>query len=178
MSLLIAGIALWWAGHLYKRLLPDLHARLGKGASAVIILAGLALIVIGFRGMDHVPVYTPPSWGVHLNNLLMLIAVILVGAGNSKSSLRRVLRHPMLTGVVVWAVAHLVANGDLAGVILFGSMAVWALVEMAVINAREPGYEPWQGGSIFGSVKLLAISAVVYLAIGGIHYWLGRWPFG
>lgn len=181
MTLLIAGILLWWAGHFFKRALPEMRARLGnsgKGVSAALVLAGVVLMVVGFRRMDYVPVYDPPDWGRHVNNLLMLIAVILFGTGNSKSSLRRYLRHPMLTGVLVWAIAHLLANGDLAGVILFGSMAVWAVAEMVVINAREPGYQPWQGGSVAGSLKLLVISAVVYVVIGGLHFWLGRWPFG
>lgn len=181
MTLMILGILLWWAGHFFKRALPGVRANLGnagKGVSAAIVLVGLVLIVIGFRGAEFVPVYDPPVWGRHVNNLLMLIAVILFGTGNSKSSLRRYIRHPMLTGVIVWSVAHLVANGDKAGIVLFGAMGLWAVAEIAVINAREPNYEPWKGGSIAGSAKLLVISAVVYVAIGAIHYWLGRWPFG
>ena len=180
MILLGVGILLWWEGHFFKRILPDVHARLGtagKAVSASSILLGVVLIVIGFRSSDTIPIYDPPDWGRHANNLMMLFAVILFGTGNSKSSLRGVLRHPMLMGMLVWAIAHLLVNGDLASVILFGSMAVWSVAEVLVINAREPDYTPWQGGSIAGSIRLLVISAVVYVVIGAVHTWLGYWPF-
>lgn len=180
MILLVVGILLWWEGHLFKRILPDVYMRLGKAGKALTastILLGVVLMVIGFRGAETIPVYDPPTWGRHANNMMMLIAVILFGTGSSKSSLRGVLRHPMLTGILVWAFAHLLANGDLASVILFGSMAVWAVVEVFIINAREPDYTPWEGGSIAGTLRLLLISTVVYIVIGGIHTWLGYWPF-
>ena len=86
------------------------------------------------------PVYDPPAWGIHLNNLAMFFAVALMGAGQSKGHARAWLRHPMLTGVLVWAFAHLLVNGDAASLILFGWMAVWALASMALINAREPAW--------------------------------------
>lgn len=181
MTFLILGLLLWWAGHFFKRALPDLRARLGgagKGTVAAVVLTGVVLMIVGYRATDFVPVYDPPAWGRHVNNLLMLIAVILFGTGSSKSSLRRHVRHPMLTGMLLWAVAHLMANGDLASVVLFGGLGVWAVAEMLVINAREPVYHRWEGGSIGGTVRLFVISAVVYLVIGAIHAWLGYWPFG
>lgn len=180
MTLLLLGIVLWWAGHFFKRALPDQRARLGdpgKGLVALVLVAGVVLMVLGYRGMDFIPVYQPPAWGLHLNNLLMILAVLLFGTGSSKSPLRGKLRHPMLLGMLTWAVAHLLANGDLAAVILFGSMAVWAVAEIMVINAKEPNYTPWEGGSTAGTIRLLVISLVVYAVIAGIHTWLGYWPF-
>ena len=70
----------------------------------------------------------------------MFLAVALMGAGQSKGHARSWLRHPMLTGVLVWAFAHLLVNGDVASLILFGWMAAWALASMALINAREPAW--------------------------------------
>lgn len=180
MIILLSGIALWWGAHFFKRALPDQRARLGepgKGLIAVILVASIVLMVIGYRGMEFVPVYDTPPWTRHVNNLLMLIAVILFGAGSSKSSLRAALRHPMLLGMLFWAVAHLVANGDVAALILFGSMAAWAVAEMVVINRAEPAYVPWEGGSMSGTVRLLIISTVVYIVIGVVHTLLGYWPF-
>ncbi len=180
MTLLVLGIALWVLGHFFKRLAPDLRASMGdkgKGVSALIILSGLVLIVIGFRGAEFIPVYNPPAWGVHLNNLLMIGAVGLMGLGSSKSPLRAKLRHPMLTGVIVWAAAHLLVNGDLHSIVLFGAMAVWAIAEMLVINAREPDYTPYEGGSTAGTIRFAIISAVVFAVIAAIHAWLGYWPF-
>ena len=80
----------------------------------------------------------------------------------------------MLSGVVLWSAAHLLVNGDLPSVILFGGLGSWALLEMAVINRAEG---PWQRpprGSFASDGKVLLVAAVLYAAIVGIHYWLDR----
>ncbi|MEX1365051.1 MAG: NnrU family protein [Nannocystaceae bacterium] len=180
MILLVLGIVLWWAGHLFKRLLPDLRQRMGdrgKGVAALLIVASVVLIVLGYRSAMFTSVYTLPSWGRHLNNLLMLFAVILLGMGSSKGKLRAWLRHPMLTGVLVWAAAHLLVNGDLASLVLFGSMAVWAVLEMVIISAKEGPWARPEPGPISGDLRLLVISLVLFGVIAGIHTWLGVNPF-
>ncbi|RMD93678.1 MAG: hypothetical protein D6811_04460 [Alphaproteobacteria bacterium] len=180
MSWLILGIALWWAGHLFKRLAPGARAALGakgKALAAVVILAGLVLMVIGYRSAPFEPVIAPPAWGIHANNALMLLAVFLVGLGHSKSPLRCHIRHPMLTGVFVWAAAHLLVNGDLASLVLFGSFLGWPVVEILLINAREPDWTPPEGGSTAGTLRLVLITVVLYAVIAGIHIWLGHNPF-
>ena len=134
-------------------------------------------MVIGFRTSDFVPVYDPPAWTRHLNNLLMVVAVVLFGLGSSKSRLRGTLRHPMLLGMLTWAVAHLLVNGDQSSVILFGLLGLWAIVEMVVINRSEPAPAPFTGGSLAGDIRLAVISAVVFAVIAAIHTWLGYWPF-
>lgn len=185
MILLSLGVILWSVAHLLKRLIPGLReamqANMGdgsKGVIAVLLLTSVVMMVIGFRGSDYVPVYDPPAWGVHLNNLFMIIAVILFGMGNSKGRMRTWLRHPMLTGMGLWALAHLIANGDLASLILFGGLGIWAMVEIAMINTREPAWDAPEPGPISGDIKLLVISAVVFAVIAFIHNWLGYWPFG
>lgn len=184
MTLLLVGIALWIVAHLFKRILPGARAamqdRMGngsKGVIALILLVGIVLMVIGYRGADFIYVYDPPGWGMHLNNLLMLIAVILLGAGNSKGRLRAALRHPMLTGVLIWAIGHLLVNGDLASLILFGAMGVWAILEMLVINATEKDWQRPEPGPVKGDIRLLIISVVVYAVIAGIHMLVGPSPF-
>lgn len=180
MILLLLGIGLWWAGHLFKRVLPGVRARMGepgKGVAALLIVAGTVMMVLGFRAAIREPVFAPPSWGRHLNNLAMLLAVILLGMGNSKGKLRAWLRHPMLTGVLVWALAHLLVNGDRPSIVLFGSMGIWAVVEMVVINATQG---PWQRpapGPIGGDVRLVLGSLVAFGVIAAIHTWLGYYPF-
>jgi uncharacterized membrane protein len=129
--LLVVGIGSWWAGHLFKRVLPGLRQRMGergKGIAALLIVAGLVSMVIGYRGATLDFVYLPPAWGRHVNNAAMLVAVLLLGMGSSKGRMRAWLRHPMLTGVLVWAVAHLLVNGDRPSLLLFGSMGLWAVV--------------------------------------------------
>jgi uncharacterized membrane protein len=144
---------------------------------ALAILVGLLLIIYGYRHADCVAVYDPPAWGIHLNNLLMLAAVALFGAGQSKGRARALLRHPMLTGVIVWAVAHLLVNGDSASLLLFGWLAVWALASMAAINRREPVWTRPAPGPVSGDVRLAVITLVLYAAIAGVHWWLGYYPF-
>jgi uncharacterized membrane protein len=186
MSLLIAGLLLWSLAHLFKRLFPGartamteaLGAGPSKGVFALLLVAATLLLIIGYRGAPLVAVWTPPALGVHLNNLLMLGAVALFGMGNSKGRARAWLRHPMLTGVVVWAVAHLIVNGDLASILLFGGLLAWALAEMALINLREPTWVRPTPGPVSGDIRLAVIALVAYAAIGGIHAWLGVWPFG
>lgn len=184
MTLLVLGLALWVIAHLVKRLAPEaragLTARLGPGASrglfAVAIAAGLALMILGYRAAPYVAVYTPPFWGIHLNNTLMLIAVYLFGASHSKARVRLFLRNPMLTGVMLWAVAHLLVNGDLASVILFGGLGIWAAVNALLINAAGPWVKIVPGPAKV-EIRLVFITLLVFAVITSIHAWLGVWPF-
>ena len=135
------------------------------------------MMVIGYRGADATPIWELGSWALSVNNLLMVIAVFLIGLGNSKSRLRGKLRHPMLAGLLIWSVAHLLVNGDVSSLVLFGGLGLWGIAEMAVINRAEPVPAPFIDGTARGDIKLLVISAVVFVVIVGIHTWLGYWPF-
>jgi uncharacterized membrane protein len=185
MSLLTLGLAIWTAAHFFKRLAPNaraaLTARFGEGGSkgvmAAIIGLGLVLMIIGYRASPDVAVYAPPSWGLHLNNLAMLAAVALMGLGDSKSRARTWLRHPMLAGVIVWGLAHLLVNGDLASLILCGGLGAWAVVQMMLINHQEPDWVGREPGTKKGDLRLLLITVVLFAVIAAIHTWLGYWPF-
>lgn len=176
MTLLILGIVLWIAAHLFKRVMPEVRARMGdkgKGVIAIVLVASIVMMVIGYRGADSVAVYDAPSWGIHLNNLLMAISVVLFGLANSKSRLRGLTRHPMLAGVRAWAVAHLLVNGDLASVILFGGLFLWALIQVPVLNRAEPDWTKPEAGNLKGDLRLALISVAVFGVISAIHFWLG-----
>ncbi len=185
MTLLVLGLLIWIAAHLFKRAAPQAHDRMvaalgagpARGVMAGLIGLGLILIIIGFRRAPFEPVYDPPSWGIHLNNLLMLFAVGLVGASHSKGRVRAMLRHPMLTGVLVWAIAHLLVNGDQASLILFGGMGVWAIASMLLINAREPAWTAPAPGPASADIRLVLITIVAFAVIATIHTLLGYWPF-
>ncbi len=184
--LLLCGVFIWVDVHWIKRLLPNVRtamdARMGAGPArgliAGLILASLVMMVVGYRGSETIPVYTPFSWAGHLNNLLMIIAVICMGMGSSRGRMKTWLRHPMLTGVVVWAVAHLLVNGDVASIILFGGMGVWAFTSRILINRGEGVWKRPEAGPISGDIRLMVISAVIFGVIVGIHIWLGYNPFG
>lgn len=185
MTLLLIGLAIWCAAHLFKAAAPgvraDLAARLGAGPSrglfAAAILLGLLLIVLGYRGAPFEAVWTPPAWTVHLNNLMMLIAVGVFGMSMSKGRSRAWLRHPQLTAVSIWAVAHLLVNGDLASILMFGALGFWALAEMALINARDGVWVRPAPGPAMGDVRLAFITVAAFAVIAGLHASLGVWPF-
>ncbi len=183
--LLLLGVFLWIDAHWVKLLVPSLRdgmdERFGKGPARGIIAGAVVLsvilMVIGYRGSDVTPVYTPFAGAGHLNNLLMIAAVICLGMGSSKGRMRTWLRHPMLTGVAIWATAHLLVNGDIASLILFGGLGLWAVASMVLINKREGAWVRPATGPISGDVKLLVISAVVFTVIAAIHVTLGYNPF-
>ena len=185
MTLLILGVLIWSFVHFFKRLAPagrsamqDKMGDASKGVIALLLVASIALMVIGYRSapVDFLWGRSVATTGV--NNLLMLAAVALFGLGSSKSRLRKKMRHPMLTGVVVWAASHLLVNGDTASIVLFGGLALWAVAEMILINRAEPDYTPFDGGSAAGDIRLGVITLVIYSIIAGIHTWLGYFPFG
>ena len=180
MTLLIIGVVLWVAAHFFKRVMPEARAKMGdkgKGVIALILLVSIVLMVLGYRGADVIDVYEPPSWGLHANNLLVLIAIFLMSPAPKKGRLFNGVRHPMLTGVRAWAIAHLLVNGDLASLILFGGLFAWALLEVPLINRAEPEWSPGEPGSFAKDGMFLVASLVLMVVIGYIHSLVGPWPF-
>lgn len=180
MILLVLGIALWTGAHLFKRVAPEPRAAMGDAGRALVaagVLGGLVLMVIGYRSADFVYVWGPAFWTIHINNLLMVVAVLLFGMGHSRGHMRSWMRHPMLAGAATWAVAHLVVNGDLASMVLFGGMLSWALGEMVLINRLMPVWDRPEPGPVTGDFKLVVGAIVLYAVISGVHAWLGVYPF-
>lgn len=178
--LLILGVALWWAAHLFKRLMPARRAAMGdggKGAVAGALAVSILLMIFGFRMTDFIPVWSPPSFLIHINNLLVLIAIFMMSPAGQKGRLLNKVRHPMLGGVKLWAFAHLLVNGDLAGIILFGGLLAWAVVEVIVINKSEPDWTPGEPGT-YGKDAMFFVASIVLLGIiGYIHGLVGPSPF-
>ncbi len=177
MIILVAGVALFIAALMSKRLAPGLRDTLGKGGVAALLVISVILMVWGYRAAPFTPVYTPlPGMG-HLNNTLMLVAIFLFGVGGTKGTLYTRMRHPMLWGTVVWAIGHLLVNGDIASLVLFGGLGLWAIVEMGLINAAGPWSPPAAGRGFKGDAMNLVGTVVLYGLIAGIHIWLGHNPF-
>lgn len=182
MSLLIPGIALWSGAHLFKRLAPDLRAKLGepgKGLVAVLLLASMVMMVLGYRSWEHA-IYL---WDRHpvttgINNVLMLISVYMFAASGMKTALARRIRHPMLGAVKVWALAHLLVNGDVASLVLFGGLLLWAVAEIVAINRSEPVWERPEPAPMRKEAMALGGSIGVYLLVAWVHALLGYPVFG
>ncbi|THD85083.1 hypothetical protein E7811_05020 [Aliigemmobacter aestuarii] len=181
MTLIVLGVALWWAAHLFKRLAPGPRARMGnagKGIVAVLILVSVVLMVVGYRGVDHIDLWYPPAFLTHLNNLLMILALYFYAADGMKTAITRKVRHPQLTGFKTWAVAHLLVNGDLASVILFGGLLAWAVVSVILINRAQPDWTPPPPKPAKFEVFAIVGALVATVALMLIHNWLGVPPWG
>lgn len=179
MILLTLGVLLWAFAHYFKRLAPAMRETLGnkgKGLVAVAIVASLLMMIFGYRGADYIHVWSPPSWTVHLNNLMMLIAVFVYGMSATTGRLRGKMRHPQLTAVKIWAAAHLIVNGDLAAIILFGGLLAWAVGSVIMINRSETWVRP-KPGDPKKDILLVVITLVLFAVMTAIHTWLGVWPF-
>lgn len=183
---MIIGLALFFGVHLLP-VSPDLRggliSRYGSNAYrvgfALLSLAGLVLIVIGFHKLQlnpdkAGPLWNPPDWTRHVAHLLMLPALILLVAAYIPSRIRSTLKHPMLVAIKLWALAHLIAAGSsVAALILFGSFLAYAVFDRISLKRRAPGYAPVPPNSIMGDLAAIAIGSVLYavLLLGG-HQWL------
>jgi uncharacterized membrane protein len=173
---MIVGLVLFLGAHTFttqRGLRARLIAGLGEGGYKIgyvlVSLAGLALIVWGFshyRASGWIEVWSPPKALKHLNTALMLPAVILVVAAYLRGRIYTAVKHPMLAGVKLWAFGHLLANGDLGGIILFGSFLAWAVFDRISLKRRaDPGAPPIPVGGVTNDVIAVAVGIVAYLAL-------------
>lgn len=179
--LLILGVALWAGAHMFKRIAPDRRAAMGdagKGAVALALVLSIVLMTLGYRWVQDPQVWYPPYFLIHVNNLLILIAIFLMSPAPKKGRLISGMRHPMLTGFGLWAFAHLLVNGNLAAIVLFGGLLAWSIAEQVIINRAEPDWTAPPPGSYKFDAMFAAGSVVLLIVIGYIHFWLGVWPFG
>lgn len=176
LIVMIAGLVVFLGVHLLttrRALRASLIARYGEGlykiAYSVVAAVGLALIVYGFaryRMTGWIDVWYPPKGMRHLALALMLPAVILVVASYLRGNIWRKLKHPMLAGVKLWAVAHLLANGDLGSIILFGSVLAWAVYDRITLKHREDaGGPPIPAGGIGNDGLAVVVGGVAYVAL-------------
>ena len=177
MALLLAGITLFCLVHLFPALAPasreNLVFKLGenpyKGIYSLLILGGLVMIVFGWKATTPAPLYVPPLGPGILPAVLVLVGLVLFFASNMKGYLRRTLRHPQMIGTLLWAGSHLLTNGDSRSVTLFGSLAVWALLEIVLCNRRDGPREKLPSASLKGDVIAVVIGIVAFGMLGHFH---------
>ncbi|PVB63375.1 NnrU family protein [Labrenzia sp. 011] len=181
MVLLVAGLILFLGIHLLPTA-PSLRAafvsKLGeigyKGLFSVISAVGFVLIVYGYGSarFDGSPlIYDPPVWMRHITLLLMIPAFIFLVAAYVPCAIRARLKHPMLVAVKTWAFTHLLANGDLASVVLFGSFLAWAVFDRISLKRRGPG--AGQLEFVAGKPRKWSDAAVILagLVLYGLFVW-------
>lgn len=169
------GLVVFFAAHLFaafrRRGPGDLPERLGvlpyRGLFSLVSIAGLVLIVIGYGELRNLyPVWSPPDWTRHIPLLVMAPAMVLFVAAEAPAGrIKRLAKHPMLFGVKLWAAAHLVANGDLASIILFGAFLAFAVLDRIVVKRRATAASAPAAVSAKGDAIALVGGLALYFAI-------------
>jgi uncharacterized membrane protein len=187
MTVLILGLVLFLGAHSARVFAEPWRqrtiARTGelawKGAYSVVSLAGFALIVWGFGLARAEPtlVWVPPVWTRHLASLLLLVAlVLLVAAYVPGNGIKARLHHPMVLGVKVWALAHLLSNQLMHELVLFGAFLLWAVLSFRAARGRDRA-----AGTVYppGSLAMTLVTVVVGVAAWAVFaFWAHRALFG
>ena len=179
LAILVLGLVVFLGAHVFVTLRAPRAAvikQIGewpyKGLMSLVALVGLVLIGYGFgqyRADDFIEVWS--SWTHYVTEILMWPASIFVVAAYSRGEIWRALKHPMLVGVKTWAVAHLISNGDLGSIVLFGSFLAWAVYDRITLKRRsDPGAPPIPVGGRRNDIIALGVGTLFYLALGLIFH--------
>ena len=194
IRLMVPGLVLFIATHLFttqRKARAQALARLGepvyKGLYTLASVVGLVLIVWGYaqyRSHGVSPLWHPPAAAQYFTAFLMLPALILMAASYARGRIFASVRHPMLIGTMLWAAAHLAANGDFGSIILFAAFLGFAMVDLASFAWRsDRGGPPIGVGGAVNDAIAVALGVVAYGALAGfLHLWafgvpaLQSWP--
>ena len=182
MTPMIAGLVLFFVAHIFTTMREARAAVIGrlgegpyKGLYSLVSLAGLVLIVWGFaryRSDGYIPVWNPPAWLHPIALLLMWLSFVALAAAYSPAGkIKGLLRHPMLAGVKAWALAHLLVNGDLGSIVLFGGFLAWAVYDRIAVKRRGDGGAP-RSDFTSGDAIALIVGSLIYGAMFWLHPWL------
>jgi uncharacterized membrane protein len=196
MLVLVLGLVLFLGTHAFTMLRGPrarLIERIGEGpykmGYTVLSLVGIVITAIGYgryRADGYIDVWSPPVFTRHLALLLVLLAFIAFAAAYLPGRIRRALNHPMLAGVKIWALAHLLANGDLGSIILFGSFLAWAVAARISVKRRDevkphggPAAAPagWRNEALAVGIGLVAwfvFARVLHPWLIGVAVWPGQ----
>ncbi|MCB1438743.1 MAG: NnrU family protein [Nitratireductor sp.] len=185
MLILIIGLVLFLGIHSSKMLFPGFRGNViasrglnaWKGIYSLVSFAGLILIIWGYAlyRPDAPDLWIPPVWTRHIALLLMAFAfIILVSSNLPTGRIKQAVKHPMLLSVKIWALAHLLANGDLASIILFGSFLAWAVWDRIAAKRRGDPL-PVAGSSLIPDVLSVVIGLALYVVF---VLWAHQWLFG
>jgi uncharacterized membrane protein len=186
MIKLTLGVLLWSITHLIPAAAVDFRKgvidKLGenpyKGIFTLFMVFAIYLIISGWKATLPEFLYIPPAWGRHAASLLVLIAFILFSASHGQNNIKRFVRHPQLSSLVVWGIAHLLANGESRSIVLFGGLTLWAVVEIVLLNRRDGAWEKPAPAPRKKDIIAVVAGVVVYAVFAYLHGWLfGVSPF-
>ncbi len=181
LALLVLGLILFLGPHVLvtrRGARAALIARIGegpyKGLFAIVSIVGLYFIGKGFalyRDAGPIEIWDPPEWTRHITVALMWPAVVFVTAAYIPGDIKRVLKHPMLVGVKLWAVAHLISNGDLGSMIIFISVLAWAVYDRITLKRRsDPGSPPIPIGGRRNDIAAVIVGTILYFALALVFH--------
>ena len=177
MIWLTSGVFLWGAAHLFKRIAPEARARLGNAGRplmALLLLASVVMMTLGYQQASSTMWWGRQTACVGVNNVLVYLGFYLIAGSQVGARVAGVIRHPQLTAVKLWALAHLLVNGDSASLLLFGGLLVWAVFEVVIINKQDG--KPQLGKpqpSLPREFAAIAITLLIYGVTAYVHGWLG-----
>jgi uncharacterized membrane protein len=181
LALEILGLVIFLGAHVFVSLRNEravLMKKIGewpyRGLFSLVAVIGVALTAYGFahyRASGLIAVWSPPLWTRHVVIALMWPASILIAAAYIPGNIKRVLKHPFLVAVKIWAFAHLCANGDLGGIILFGSVLAWAVYDRISLKRRsDPGGAAIPDGGTRNDIIAVVVGTIIYLALGLVFH--------
>lgn len=179
LAILVLGLVVFIAAHSFvgfREARARAIAKLGHAYRALfglVSLIGLGLIVWGYgqyRAHELVQVWSPPAFMRHITVGLMLFSVIFVVAAFVPSQIKAKLKHPMLAGIKTWAFAHLLSNGDLGSILLFGSFLAWGVYARIAAKRRTDVALPTAPAGWTNDTLVVVLGIVVYLALGYVFH--------
>lgn len=187
LGILILGLAVFLATHVFvsfrearARVIERVGLSLYRTLFVIISLVGLALIIWGYaqyRAHDLIQLWSPPAFMRHITIGLVFFAAIFIVAAFFPSHIKTRLKHPMLAGVKAWALAHLLSNGDLGSVLLFGTFLAWGVYARIAAKRRgdigaaaTPAPDGWTS-----DVIVVALGTAIFLALG---FWFHPYVIG
>jgi uncharacterized membrane protein len=181
LAVLVLGLVVFIGGHALTMARGARAACVGrigevpyKLVYSVVSLVGIVLIGWGFaryRAAGPIDVWHPPAFMRHVTVALMWPSIVCIAAAYSPGRIKTALKHPMLVGVKLWAFAHLLSNGDLGSIVLFGSILAWAVADRISLKRRsDPGAPPIPIGGWKNDLVAVIAGTVVYLALGFVFH--------
>ncbi len=140
-----------------------------RGVFALAVLASFAGIILGWRNVEPILVYDAPSWGFHVTPLFVLAGFILFFASQAPTNIRRLLRHPQMTGILLWAAGHLLSNGEDRSVLLFGGFALWSVIAIWGSNKRDAVWIKPEKQPVIKDIITILIGATVFTVFMYFH---------